>query len=52
MQTAWISLDRIARARGLSLGEAAALAEREHWPKVFKTHEILVLAPKSALAKD
>lgn len=51
MQTAWISLHRIARARGLSLSEAAALAEREHWPKVFRTHETLVLAPKDSLSK-
>lgn len=51
MQTAWISLDRIARARGLSLSEATALAEREQWPKVFKAHETLVLAPKDCLAK-
>lgn len=51
MPCEWISLDRIARARGLTFGEATVLAEREHWPKVFKTHEILVLAPKAALAK-
>lgn len=45
MDYAWISLETFAERQGIPLSEAAALAEREHWPKVFKLHETLVLAP-------
>ena len=41
----WISLEQVARTRGISVSEAAMLAENEQWPKVFKLHETLVLAP-------
>ncbi len=46
MQNEWMSLADLADARGLSLDEARALADREHWPKVFKLHETFVLAPR------
>lgn len=45
MERRWISLEAVARTRGITLAAAAAIAEREHWPKVFKLHETLVLAP-------
>ena len=47
MERRWISLEHLAAARRISLAEAAALADREHWPKVFKLHETLVLAPRT-----
>lgn len=46
MQNAWMSLSDLAEARGISLQEARALADREHWPKVFRLHEIFVLPPR------
>lgn len=48
MQNAWMSLSDLADARGISLDEARALADREHWPKVFKLHDTFVLAPLRA----
>lgn len=48
MERTWISLEHVARARGISLSEAAALAVREHWPKVFRLHDTLVLVPRTA----
>ncbi|WP_342149306.1 hypothetical protein [Methylorubrum sp. SB2] len=45
MQNAWMSLADLADARGISVAEARALADREHWPKVFRLHETFVLAP-------
>ncbi len=45
MQNEWMSLTDLADARGISLTEARALADREHWPKVFRLHETFVLAP-------
>ncbi len=45
MQNEWMSLADLADARGISLNEARALADREHWPKVFRLHETFVLAP-------
>ncbi|GBU19583.1 MULTISPECIES: hypothetical protein [Methylobacterium] len=48
MKTDWQSLSDLAQARGLSLAEARSLAERMHWPMVFKTRETLVLAPPAA----
>lgn len=45
MQNAWMSLVDLADARGISVIEARALADREHWPKVFRLHETFVLAP-------
>ncbi|WP_375464590.1 hypothetical protein [uncultured Methylobacterium sp.] len=47
MQTDWISVEKIAQDRGISVAAALALAERMNWPRVFKTHETLVLAPMS-----
>lgn len=47
MKNGWMSLSDLADARGISLDEARALADREHWPKVFKLHETFVLAPFS-----
>ena len=46
-----MSLESIARAKRISLGEAAALAEREHWPRVFRLRETVVLAPREMLAR-
>ncbi|WP_280177983.1 hypothetical protein [Methylobacterium haplocladii] len=40
-----MSLDQVAADRHLTLAEAAELAEREHWPKVFRLHQTLVLVP-------
>lgn len=45
MQNAWMSLSDLADSRGISLREARALADREHWPKVYKLHETFVLPP-------
>lgn len=45
MERRWISLESVARTRGISLAHATAIAEREHWPKVFKLRETLVLVP-------
>lgn len=41
----WITIERVAQEFGLTVPEALALAERMHWPRVFRTHETLVLAP-------
>ena len=49
MESRWISLEQVARARKITLEEAAALADKEHWPKVFRTHGTVVLAPGSAV---
>jgi hypothetical protein len=49
MQNAWMSLSDLAEARGISLQEARALADRERWPKVFKHHDTLVLPPRHAV---
>lgn len=46
MQNEWMSLADLADARGISLIEAWALADRAHWPKVFKLHDTFVLAPR------
>lgn len=43
MKHGWVSLTEIARTQHLTLGAARRLAEREHWPKVFKQHETFVL---------
>ena len=43
MTQEWMSLAKLAQARRITLEEARALAEREHWPKVFKLHETFVL---------
>ncbi|MBB5755533.1 hypothetical protein HNR00_000222 [Methylorubrum rhodinum] len=43
-----MSLADLADARGISLTEARALADREHWPKVFRLHDTFVLAPRCA----
>lgn len=48
MQTGWISVETIARDRGISVAAALALAERMNWPRVFRTHETLFLAPPSS----
>lgn len=45
MDHTWISLERVAAAWDLTLSEAAEFVERQRWPKVFKTHETLVLVP-------
>lgn len=46
MRADWISTEQIARDLGLTLSEAQALADRLRWPKVFRLHETLVLAPR------
>lgn len=45
MRPDWMSIERIARERGITVAAALALAERQNWPRVFRTHETLVLAP-------
>lgn len=45
MRSEWMSLSALAEARGISLDQARALADREHWPKVFRLHETFVLPP-------
>lgn len=45
MPSDWISIERVAQDFGLTVPAALALAERMHWPRVFRTHETLVLAP-------
>lgn len=48
MQNAWMSLSDLADARRISLVEARAMADRAHWPKVFRLHDTFVLAPIGA----
>jgi len=47
----WISLEQVARTHGISLSQAATLAASEQWPKVFKLHETLVLAPLERIVR-
>ena len=48
MQPDWISVERVALELGLTVPAALALAERMRWPRVYRTREILVLAPGDA----
>ncbi len=48
MLSGWMSLSELARAMRISLNEARALADREHWPKVFRLHGTFVLPPNRA----
>lgn len=50
MQADWISIERVALDRGITVPAALALAERMNWPRVFRTHETLVLAPSPSRA--
>lgn len=45
MSPEWMSLEQVAQVRRITLDEARALADREHWPKVFKLHDTFVLPP-------
>ena len=41
----WVTLEQLAQTKRITLAEATALADRERWPKVFRLHGTLVLAP-------
>ena len=48
----WITLSEIARMEHLTYAAARRLAEREHWPMVFKQSAIFVLPSRADYSRS
>ncbi|HEV2542164.1 MAG TPA: hypothetical protein VGU70_05320 [Methylobacterium sp.] len=47
MKQGWVTLAEVARMEHLTFAAARLLAEREHWPMVFKQCATFVLPPRA-----